>query len=147
MCPQASFGIPGDVPKFCTRHKSANHTNLLAPKCAIEGCKSFPLYGNGTDSAFRFCMLHRRPGDHNMKSKKCEQNGCLKQPCFGIKGGKPRFCLDHVQGKGMINLMRLKARTCETENCKRRPSFSVGVPSSSYCFHICPSSCPFSFLT
>ena len=53
----ASFGVPGDKPRFCASHKAAHHTNQLRKSCMVQGCSARAMFG--VDSLLTHCGAHR----------------------------------------------------------------------------------------
>lgn len=132
-----------EIPLRCFIHKRPGEHNIKSKKCEQRGCMKQPSFGV---RAFRtpglslvvcfFVWKHaytegkrerpfQRKWPHLLASPQMKAS-----PLFPVqvKGGKPRFCRGHVQGKSMMNLSKLKGKKCEEQGCHRRPSFSVCFP-------------------
>jgi len=56
-------GVKGG-PRFCAKHKSPEHRDVVNKKCAHDGCMKAPTFVPKGEKTLRFCSQHRSPGAH-----------------------------------------------------------------------------------
>jgi len=118
---QATFDIKDGKGIFCTRHKTAEMTDVKNKSCELCGLQpAFNIVGQKP----AFCSKHKTDEMINVKSKKCEYNGCnIINPVFNIKDSKTgKFCVTHKE-EGMIDV---KTKRCKYKGCdSMNPGFNI----------------------
>lgn len=74
----AGFGIPGQEPIKCSKHRNPEHKCLIKPRC--ESCIAFAIYGVGNIKTR--CITHRESGDVLLVKKICKFEGCTKRAAY-----------------------------------------------------------------
>jgi len=93
--------------------------DVVSKRCAHEGCKKGPSFGNEGDLVASYCATHKLEGMVNVVSKRCAHEGCKKIPSFGNEGDLiALYCASHKL-EGMVDV---KSKRCATPLCSTSAS-------------------------
>ena len=81
----ASFGEPGDKPRFCASHKAAHHINCRK-SCMVPGCSARPMYG--VDHVLTHCGVHRSLSVRTRVSACVWSCVCARARCYVSERGE-----------------------------------------------------------
>lgn len=126
-----SFGLPGEIPIYCSAHKTPEMIDVKHKSCAYEGCNKEPYFNSPEESKGLYCIKHKFPGMIDVKHKKCIYEGCKKQPYYNFPDEKRGlYCNQHKK----TDMVDIKNKKCAYEGCKTLPRFNIlGETKPIYC--------------
>lgn len=108
---KAGYGLVGESPLYCYKHKTGKMTNLVSKRCLLETCDIIsPKFGFPGKKPL-YCSQHKLAGMSNICHTKCLNENCTNSPKFGLLGEKPIYCSLHKSEK-MINVVHKRCTSC-----------------------------------
>lgn len=114
----ASYGYPGEQPRFCASHKMEGMGDVSNKICKHASCDKHALFGIAGERA-QFCKLHKAEGMTNVASKRCAHDNCKKHPAYALPGESPKFCNLHKTA----NMIDVVNDRCAHPECQKQPSY------------------------
>lgn len=117
------FGVLGDVPTYCVRHRTSDMVRLSARKCAFKDCIVAPLSNYSDNTGAIYCHKHKLSSMIFILPKKpCKgANGgvtCGISPMYNIPGKEPEYCKLHsrINMVNVCNKAPLKVISAKKQN-------------------------------
>src|SRR3989344_6952049 len=105
---QPTFGLEGEKPTRCSKHKLENMIDVFHKRCQFKNCKTQPTFGLEGEKPTR-CSKHKLENMIDVINKRCQFKDCITIPSFGIKGQKARMCYNHKL-ENMIDVINKQCR-------------------------------------
>jgi len=124
----AYYGLIGEKPMYCKKHKLENMIDVVNKRCLNEKCNKQPKFGLSGEKP-EYCKKHKLENMVDVINKRCLNENCNKQPKFGLSGEKPEYCKKHK----LENMVDVINKRCLNENCDTRPSHGLQGEKPEYC--------------
>ena len=122
---QASFNIPGEKPRYCSRCKSDDMVDVKSKKCVCGNVR--PSFNFPGEKTAEYCSQCKKPDMVNVVSKLCVCGNA--QPYFNFPGEKtPEYCSECKKP----DMVDVKSKKCICGNT--RATFNLpGEKTAKYC--------------
>lgn len=108
------FGLPDGRAKWCKSHAPTGATNVVVPRCEVEGCTRYATSNYDKGLPKRWCRYHR-PAGALLHGNICNEEGCETRAVFGLPDGRAAWCKSHAPD-GATDVV---SRRCQVEGCTK----------------------------
>ncbi len=115
-----SYGLIGQKPIHCSKHKTNDEIDLKHKRCVIADCDTQPTYGLIGQKPIH-CSKHKTNDEIDLVNKRCIVIGCDTQPAYGLIGQKPIHCSKHKTN----DEIDLRHKRCIVTGCNTQPSYGL----------------------
>jgi hypothetical protein len=123
------FGLAGNNPEYCKKHKSDDMIDVFNKKCNEPGCTLQKTYGIKGEKATH-CKLHKLAVMVDLKHKYCIHEGCETRPCYSKPGEKKgKYCLLHK----LPDMVDVTSNTCSSPGCNTISTYGLKNKRPSRC--------------